>query len=658
MEQLFDGFVPQLIAGRYQVNERLGEGGMSVVYRGRDLDQDRIVAIKALRPVLLSNEEIRRRFELEAQVLRQLKHPNIIPFVDYLQVGNCPFIIMDYGWGDDLGRVLESERRLPLDRSLHIMQGVLGALGKAHSKEIVHRDVKPENIIVDDQGHVWLMDFGVALEGAATSKTRIGALIGTPAYMSPEQARGERVDARSDLYSAAVVLYEMLAGRTPFLGDSEYEQQTAHVNLVPPSLESLQVGAPAFVSAAVAKGLEKDPARRHTSADAFRESLRPPEGESSTNGPRGLEPEERDLQATPPTEPRSVSPPPRPAPGPPPQAEFPEPRARRARGGRAPSAILLVAGAALLAAGGYLSLGPSADAVEEQAKRALAGGRHVEASTLLEPLVTELPQRVSARLLLAAALEQGGNDARARAVLVETLQLGAIRADDLRRTRRILTDSLMARAERIGRGGGVRYEKALVAAIEADPDAVKPQNELATHYLQQARAASGQARCDEGQVYAERGLALRSLYPSVRDELRETRTHCRLMKNKPEIDRMMFGDDAWAARLQKDGRWDPVRRAFVTSIRVSAGSSEASTLAEAERRYATGFQSLFQKMAGASPSSGGSGIWRGFLSDVAVKGRWNSNRTSYRLRASVTYEHGVRAILALRYPEYVRDAPQ
>src|SRR6266702_568310 len=198
---------PRLLGGRYELDGVVGRGGMAEVYRARDIRLDRIVAVKTLREDLARDQTFQARFRREAQSAASLNHPSIV---------------MEYVDGRTLRDLLREDRRLMPERALEITDGVLRALDYSHRNGIVHRDIKPGNVMLTRGGQVKVMDFGIAraVSDTQATMTQTAQVIGTAQYLSPEQARGERVDARSDLYSTGCLLYELLTGRPPFLGDS------------------------------------------------------------------------------------------------------------------------------------------------------------------------------------------------------------------------------------------------------------------------------------------------------------------------------------------------------------------------------------------------------------------------------------------------------
>jgi eukaryotic-like serine/threonine-protein kinase len=270
---------PRLLGGRYELDGVVGRGGMAEVYRARDIRLDRIVAIKTLRADLARDQIFQARFRREAQSAASLNHPSIVAVYDTgedMATGvPVPYIVMEYVDGRTVRDLLQEGHRLLPERSLEIIDGVLRALDYSHQAGIVHRDIKPGNVMVTRNGDVKVMDFGIAraMSDAQATMTQTAQVIGTAQYLSPEQARGERVDSRSDLYSTGCLLYELLCGRPPFTGDSPVAIAYQHVreNPVPPSRVDPDV--PAWADAIVLKAMAKSPADRYQTAGDMRADL-------------------------------------------------------------------------------------------------------------------------------------------------------------------------------------------------------------------------------------------------------------------------------------------------------------------------------------------------------------------------------------------------
>ena len=270
---------PRLLGGRYELDGIVGRGGMAEVFRARDIRLDRIVAVKTLREDLARDATFQARFRREAQSAASLNHPSIVAVYDtgedMSEPAHVPYIVMEYVDGRTLRELLRDDRRLLPERALEITDGVLRALDYSHRHGIVHRDIKPGNVMLTRTGEVKVMDFGIAraVSDAQATMTQTAQVIGTAQYLSPEQARGERVDARSDLYSTGCLLYELLTGRPPFLGDSPVAIAYQHVreNPVPPS--QLDPDIPAWADSIVLRAMAKDPADRYQSAADMRTDI-------------------------------------------------------------------------------------------------------------------------------------------------------------------------------------------------------------------------------------------------------------------------------------------------------------------------------------------------------------------------------------------------
>ncbi len=253
---------------RYHVESLLGSGGMGKVYKARDRELDRIVAIKVLRPDLMTDAQALQRFKHELLLASSISHPNILRIHDLGEYNGVKFISMAYVDGGDLTQVMHREGRLPLDRVLNIMKQLVAALAAAHGVNVVHRDLKPQNILLGSGDHVYVTDFGIAktLESDRTRVTRTGAVLGTPLYMSPEQVEGKPVDHRSDLYTLGLIFYEMLTGILPFSGETTFQLMYQRVHEQPKRPELVIPDLPPYLSRICLKCLEKEPAKRYQNA--------------------------------------------------------------------------------------------------------------------------------------------------------------------------------------------------------------------------------------------------------------------------------------------------------------------------------------------------------------------------------------------------------
>jgi len=263
--------------GRYELHRRLGRGGMAEVFLARDQLLDRPVAVKVLFPEFATDPSFVERFRREATAAANLNHPNIVGVYDWGEADNTYFIVMEYIDGRTLGEILRAEGPLHPDRVADVGADVAAALGFAHRNGVVHRDVKPGNVILTTAGIVKVADFGIAramTDTAEDNLTQVGTVMGTAAYFSPEQARGDAVDPRSDIYSLGCVLYELLVGRPPFAGDSPVGIAYKHVHEPPQPPRQIDSSVPVALEAIVLKCLAKNPANRYPSAEDLRADLR------------------------------------------------------------------------------------------------------------------------------------------------------------------------------------------------------------------------------------------------------------------------------------------------------------------------------------------------------------------------------------------------
>jgi len=271
--------MPQVLGERYEIGGVLGRGGMAEVHRGRDLRLGREVAVKVLRSDLARDPSFQVRFRREAQASASLNHPAIVAVYDTGEdrtpLGATPYIVMEYVEGETLRDVLRREGRLDPERAMSLAADICGALDFSHRNGIVHRDVKPGNVMITPQGSVKVMDFGIAraVSDSAATMTSTAAVIGTAQYLSPEQARGESVDARSDVYSMGCLLYELVTGAPPFTGDSPVSVAYQHVREDPRLPSSINPAIPPELDAIVMKAMAKNPANRYQSAADMRSDL-------------------------------------------------------------------------------------------------------------------------------------------------------------------------------------------------------------------------------------------------------------------------------------------------------------------------------------------------------------------------------------------------
>lgn len=283
---------PKILGGRYEVGDLIGRGGMAEVHIGYDTRLGRTVAIKILRADLARDPSFQTRFRREAQAAAGLNHPAIVAVYDTGeeslttetgQIQTVPYIVMEYVEGHTVRDILKGDVAAPIDEAVEITSGVLTALDYAHHAGLVHRDIKPANVMLTPTGAVKVMDFGIAraLADAGQTMTQTQAVVGTAQYLSPEQARGENVDARSDLYSAGCLLFELLTGRPPFVGDSPVSVAYQHVREEAPIASSFASDVPPALDAVVAKALRKNKDERYSSAQEFLADLRRAMGQGS-----------------------------------------------------------------------------------------------------------------------------------------------------------------------------------------------------------------------------------------------------------------------------------------------------------------------------------------------------------------------------------------
>jgi len=266
--------------GNYQIVDRLGKGGMATVYRARQVNMQRDVAIKIMSADLAQDPQFVARFEREAQVIAHLEHPRILPVHDFGHEGELFYLVMRLIEGDTLYQRLLDDA-LPVDVAARFVTQIAEALDYAHAEGVIHRDLKPNNILIDAWDNLYLMDFGLAKMVASSSNlTETGAVLGTPAYMAPEQWRGAPVDARTDVYALGVILYEMVAGETPFETDTPYSLMYKHLNDPPPPLRDRLPDLPEAAERVILKALAKDMTGRYQSAgDLARAFVSAVEGE-------------------------------------------------------------------------------------------------------------------------------------------------------------------------------------------------------------------------------------------------------------------------------------------------------------------------------------------------------------------------------------------
>ena len=265
--------IGQIIKERYEITQLLGEGGMSYVYKATDKQLQRTVAIKTLKPNYVEQEKFVERFKREAQTAANLNHPNIVQIFDW-GIGDEPFFVMEYIEGNTLTSIIANKRTISMNDILFIGAQVSSGLQAAHSKGLVHRDIKPGNIMITPQGKVKVTDFGiVSLQNEESDITKTGSILGTASYISPEQAQGKPVSKESDLYSLGTVLYELITGRPPFDGDTPIATATKHITDKPEKLSTYRADIPKGIENAVLKLLHKYPKDRFKNAEDLRAVL-------------------------------------------------------------------------------------------------------------------------------------------------------------------------------------------------------------------------------------------------------------------------------------------------------------------------------------------------------------------------------------------------
>ena len=266
--------INDLIKNRYRIIELLGEGGMAFVFKAKDEQLERFVAIKTLKPSYLENENFVTRFKREAQTAANLNHPNIVQIFDWGVEENEPYFVMEFIEGTTLSTVISKNKKINITDVLHIGAQVSSALQAAHESNLVHRDIKPGNIMITPNGKIKVTDFGiVSIQNEDSDMTKSGTILGTANYISPEQAQGTSVSSKSDLYSLGIVMYEMLSGRTPFIGETPISIATQHLTEKPRPLIELVENIPSGIDKIILKLLNKKPESRFKSAEDLRAAL-------------------------------------------------------------------------------------------------------------------------------------------------------------------------------------------------------------------------------------------------------------------------------------------------------------------------------------------------------------------------------------------------
>jgi hypothetical protein len=284
-----DAVIGSVLAG-HRLDAIAGQGGMGVVYRATDLALDRQVAVKLIAPALADDAAFRRRFVSESKVAASLDHPNVIPIHHAGEQEGVLFQVMRYVEGEDLRTLLRREGRLEPELAVPIVTEVAAALDAAHARGLVHRDVKPANVLLDAGRHVYLTDFGLSTRlGGTGDESRPGQLLGTVHYISPEQIRGQDVDARTDVYALGAMLFHMLTGGVPFPADNDEARLWAHLSEPPPAPSRASGGIPAAFDAVIARAMNKDPADRYATAGELARAAREAVGEPPAPPPEPVD---------------------------------------------------------------------------------------------------------------------------------------------------------------------------------------------------------------------------------------------------------------------------------------------------------------------------------------------------------------------------------
>ncbi len=263
-----------VISDRYEIIAHIGDGGMGSVYKAMDRELERVVALKTIRPDLASNAAILRRFKQEILLARKVSHQNVIRTYDLGVSGALRFLTMEFFEGEDLCAYLEQRKGLPASEAVGVVRQIGEGLRAAHEEGVIHRDLKPQNIIIDAQGQIRILDFGLARGLEVPGATQTGLAVGTPDYMAPEQARGEQASVRSDLYAVGLIFYELLIGESPFQGETAMARLVQRTFQRPPSPKSIKEEIPQHLDNIVMRCLEIDPEQRYESADALLADLR------------------------------------------------------------------------------------------------------------------------------------------------------------------------------------------------------------------------------------------------------------------------------------------------------------------------------------------------------------------------------------------------
>jgi len=288
-------FVGKRISDRYKVKELIGGGGMSNVYLAHDMILNRDVAIKILRYDFTNEDELHRRFQREALSATSLTHPNIVSVYDVGDDGDLHYIVMEYVQGKTLKQYIQEFAPISPARSVHIMKQLTSAIANAHENHIIHRDIKPQNILMDAEGDVKVTDFGIAMTLSATSFTQTNSVLGTVHYLSPEQARGGTATNKSDIYALGIVLYELLTGELPFSGESAVSIALKHLQAETPSVRAFDATIPQSLENVVLKATAKDASHRYSTVEEMQEDLETVLSPNRINEPKFVIPVDDDV---------------------------------------------------------------------------------------------------------------------------------------------------------------------------------------------------------------------------------------------------------------------------------------------------------------------------------------------------------------------------
>ncbi len=423
-----DALIGTVVDGRYRVLSRLARGGMATVYEALDTRLDRTVALKVMNPALAEDPDFVSRFRREARAAAQLAHPHVVAVYDQGETDGIPYLAMEYVPGRTLRDVLREHGPLTPEQALTVIDPVLEALAAAHDAGFVHRDVKPENILISDDGRVKVTDFGLARAVTNVTSATQGMLIGTVAYLSPEHVERGVADGRSDVYGAGICLFEMVTGQVPFAAENPLTVAYQHVNSDVPPPSSVRPGVPPDVDALVARATRRDPDLRYPDARSFLADVRRVRRELPP--PRPLTTAPTDTLVVPagllPAGSGAATPAPRPPATPPPTSRAAPRRRRRGRGWAIAIVLLLLAVAGAAAAGWYLAAGPGKTVVVPGIlglDRATAEAELTAVDLTLTVASEEYSETVDKGLIISADPEPG-SDARAGSAVGVVLSLG------------------------------------------------------------------------------------------------------------------------------------------------------------------------------------------------------------------------------------------